>query len=241
MCGPTTPRSEVCGYAKDLLESPWRNDKTTMTRIKRRGAVVLGLLLPPFMVAMELDWDETSKPLQERGFLSSTNIFDHRIKTRSNSTTIFNSTEEDADPFNATATDSPTIDVSVFPDIGVLGPESLSYNPCGISVNATPQVCTQRIAESGRTDCDCYNFCEGDLVGCYAFGDDVPSINCPIQDIVVGCQGNYAGTLLPVGGQDEPCPPGYMCSKYEQQSCDVIREIPIVLGLGDVHAGLYCP
>ena len=39
----------------------------------------------------------------------------------------------------------------------------------------------------------------------------------------------------------DPCPRGYICSRYRQESCESVRQIPISLGMGDIHAGLYCP
>ena len=39
----------------------------------------------------------------------------------------------------------------------------------------------------------------------------------------------------------EPCPPGFICSTSGQESCESVRQIPISLGMGDIHAGLYCP
>jgi len=38
-----------------------------------------------------------------------------------------------------------------------------------------------------------------------------------------------------------PCPRGYLCSIYGEKKCDDVRQIPISMGLGDIHAGIYCP
>lgn len=42
-------------------------------------------------------------------------------------------------------------------------------------------------------------------------------------------------------GLYDPCPPGFICSRNDQESCESVRQIPITLGIGDIHAGLYCP
>lgn len=113
---------------------------------------------------------------------------------------------------------------------------------CGVTFNATAAGCSRRIEQSGRSDCDCYSFCGNTLAACYSFGDEVPAFSCPVPEVMVGCQEDMQEPEVDLApGIGAPCPPGYICSKYEQQSCELVRQIPIWLGLGDVHAGMYCP
>jgi hypothetical protein len=49
-----------------------------------------------------------------------------------------------------------------------------------------------------------------------------------------------AGIIEPrLGG--EACGLGFMCDEDRMVNCTVIREISILFGFGDVHAGLSCP
>lgn len=52
---------------------------------------------------------------------------------------------------------------------------------------------------------------------------------------------SYSTSIMSGTSVYEPCPAGYICSRNEQQSCESVRQIPISLGIGDIHAGLYCP
>jgi hypothetical protein len=127
-----------------------------------------------------------------------------------------------------------------FPNRGAAG----DLDTCGISINATPEVCDQLIAQTGNLSCQCYNFCDSRLIGCHDRGSDLfwdnstESQSCPIEQLVTGCYMNYT---LPTLWRAAPCPPGYICSRTGQTSCDDLRVIYQSFGLGDVHAGAYCP
>jgi hypothetical protein len=119
---------------------------------------------------------------------------------------------------------------------------------CTFSFNATGDNCEAMIANyeetnPGAGECDCYNFCEGEIAGCFAEGEMPPMFTCDIHKVVAGCQkgANKQNVFSPAGNFGKPCPPGFMCSKDKERSCEEVRDIPIQLGLGDVHAGIYCP
>lgn len=119
---------------------------------------------------------------------------------------------------------------------------------CTFAFNATPDNCDSLIGAyegNGTAEpCDCYNFCNGQLAGCFDVGSEAPpEFTCDsIFNVVAGCQkGADKSSPLTPANITEPCPPGFMCTKEKQKSCEEIRSIPIELGLGDVHAGLYCP
>lgn len=123
---------------------------------------------------------------------------------------------------------------------------------CTFRFNATPSNCNSLIAayeadygiESQEDGCGCYSFCNGQRVSCYEIGETPERFQCDLPRLVAGCQkGHHATSPLspPNEQENQPCPAGYMCSKTKQRSCEEIRQIPIDLGLGDVHAGLYCP
>jgi hypothetical protein len=122
-------------------------------------------------------------------------------------------------------------------------PEQLD---CGFTFNVSEEGCAKRIAVSSRDpgECDCYSFCGEALRGCYMRGEATQFFECFIEDIVIGCKSNNrrdgieAAVKVPV---DTPCPAGYLCSLYGQTSCEEVRRIPMLLGLGDIHAGMYCP
>ena len=118
--------------------------------------------------------------------------------------------------------------------------DDLGRPNCGISVNASFSTCNQLISRSNNSTCDCYNFCSGQLAGCYNFGEKPTEFDCEIQDLVLGCRRNFTPPAYNETGP-EPCPVGYMCGRTSQQLCSVIRSIPVAAGLGDVHAGMYCP
>ncbi|CAB9497095.1 Putative white-brown complex homolog protein 30 [Seminavis robusta] len=114
----------------------------------------------------------------------------------------------------------------------------------GLLDSATSNNGTTFVDGDSSSSCGCYSFCRGQNVACYDKGDFPPEFQCNVYDVVAGCQvGVVAKTspLSPAEEADKPCPEGYMCSQDKERSCEEIRQIPIDLGLGDVHAGLYCP
>jgi hypothetical protein len=199
------------------------------------------------------------------GFLSrDSNIFQSSRQTRngnSTNSTITNVTDASA---NATTTWPTTLDVNesdgsgeetVGPPGGGPVPIFLAINgtgqgipkqvDCGFTFNVSEEGCAQRIAVSSRNpgECDCYSFCGEALRGCYMHGESTQFFECFIEDIVIGCQNNSRIGIKPAikVPVDTPCPAGYLCSLYGQTSCEEVRRIPMLLGLGDIHAGMYCP
>jgi len=132
---------------------------------------------------------------------------------------------------------------------------------CGVAINATREVCdrlisgvgggvpssdgttyTNATASGGSGICDCYSFCGESLSACYDFGAPTPLFDCNISDMIVGCQENFtARNYTALASAPNPCPLGHMCSRDSMQSCEIIRAIPLVAKLGDIHAGMYCP
>ena len=119
---------------------------------------------------------------------------------------------------------------------------------CMFAFNATQENCEALIENyetnnPGAPECDCYNFCQGEIAGCFAEGETPPLFQCDIYDVVAGCQKgeDKKSPLSPKGNASVPCPKGHMCSQDKERSCEEIRDIPIKLGLGDVMAGIYCP
>lgn len=112
---------------------------------------------------------------------------------------------------------------------------------CGLAMNASSTRCNRLIAKSRNLTCDCYNFCGGKLSGCYKYGESPSTLgDCEFQDRVLGCRVNFTPPVYNQTGP-EPCPEGFMCNRDSEQLCDAIRAIPLAAGLGDVHAGLFCP
>lgn len=205
-------------------------------KMKRHSCVLMGTVLVPLSMAAELSQEG-------QGFLSNYLNKDGHIilskQAEENTTIVSNEAEQ-----NGSEDEDEWLSV-----IGWAGDSSDSsdtnerpFPTCRVSFNVSQPSCAQHIARSGRSDCECYSFCGGDLVECVGYGDDVPPFSCPSQDVMVGCQENTTKPDIEQSlGIDRPCPRGYICSKYEQQSCELVRKIPIWLGLGDVHAGLSCP
>jgi hypothetical protein len=118
--------------------------------------------------------------------------------------------------------------------------DDLGQPNCGISMNASRTGCNRLIAKSRNLTCECYNFCNGELAECYKFGETPKTLPCEIQESVLGCRVNFTPPVYQETGP-QPCPKGFMCSRDSEQLCEVIRAIPLRVGLGDVHAGMYCP
>lgn len=119
---------------------------------------------------------------------------------------------------------------------------------CTFAFNATKENCDALIAayeeeNPGAGDCGCYNFCNGKNQGCYDVGTFPPFFTCDLNQVVAGCQKGAESKFSPLSASegDVPCPRGYMCSKDKEKPCEEVRRIPVALGLGDVHAGIYCP
>ncbi|CAB9522559.1 Putative white-brown complex homolog protein 30 [Seminavis robusta] len=120
---------------------------------------------------------------------------------------------------------------------------------CFFTFNATADNCNALIEANADSEeeegCDCRIFCQGKTVACYDFGATPDLFSCPsVYGVVAGCQENqtFSEPLLSTDNStDEPCPEGYMCTRGRQKKCDDIRQIPLQLGLGDVHAGMWCP
>jgi len=130
----------------------------------------------------------------------------------------------------------------------ILALGGLMDDGCTFTFNATQDNCDALMGNltsmSDKEECGCLNFCNDELVGCFAVGGTPPLFECPIRNVVAGCRSNGTAPVSPLSNNPEanlPCPKGFMCTKTAERSCDEIREIPISLGLGDVHAGLYCP
>jgi hypothetical protein len=119
---------------------------------------------------------------------------------------------------------------------------------CTFRFNSTVENCDRLIGgipDDEPQECDCYNFCKGRLTGCFGYGETPPTFTCPsVYSVVAGCQKDVSDQLPPLKENNEtkqPCPKGYMCTRGREKSCEEIRQIPLKLGLGDVHAGMYCP
>ena len=70
-------------------------------------------------------------------------------------------------------------------------------------------------------------------------GDSSSStVDLPSDPISTKSNSSSTGIMM---GLYDPCPPGFICSRSGQESCESVRQIPISLGMGDIHAGLYCP
>lgn len=132
----------------------------------------------------------------------------------------------------------------------ILSLGGLPDDVCTFSFNSTVKNCdnligTLTLSPQAQESCDCFNFCDGKINGCYKSGEMPPLFACEIRKVVAGCQLNQTedkvSPLTLNDGTQTPCPPGFMCSKDRERSCEEIRQIPIQLGLGDVHAGMHCP
>lgn len=132
----------------------------------------------------------------------------------------------------------------------VLSLGGLFDQDCTFAFNATSENCDSLIElyetqQPYGGECGCYNFCNGQNVGCFAVGETPERFQCDIHQVVAGCQKGVEKNASPLSPKDDenskPCPPGYMCTKDAERSCEEIRQIPIDLGLGDIHAGLICP
>jgi hypothetical protein len=52
-------------------------------------------------------------------------------------------------------------------------------------------------------DCDCYNYCDGQFLGCCASGEFCTKLSCPSGSLVAGCQlePDFMPTKAPTGKQ----------------------------------------
>jgi len=120
---------------------------------------------------------------------------------------------------------------------------------CLFNFNATPANCNEYIGRLTLSDaamerCGCFNFCNGELAGCFPAGGIPDFFTCDIRNVVAGC--HFSGGTpvpLPTAEDDEAqkCPAGMMCTREKMKSCDEIRQSTIDLGFGDVWAGIRCP
>ena len=70
---------------------------------------------------------------------------------------------------------------------------------CTFAFNATPGNCDSLIEayeeQQGGGECGCYNFCNGQNVGCFPVGETPERFQCDIQQVVAGCQKGVENAL----------------------------------------------
>ena len=71
--------------------------------------------------------------------------------------------------------------------------QNLFGGKCGLTLGATDEACAA-LATTTTEVCDCYTFCNGELIACLGFGE-ASAFKCA-GDVVAGCSGPVMGMEL---------------------------------------------
>lgn len=64
---------------------------------------------------------------------------------------------------------------------------NLFVGQCGLTLGATDEACAALAATTTEV-CDCYTFCDGELILCDSFGEPT-AFKCTAEEVVAGCTG----------------------------------------------------